>query len=94
MNNIPEFFFIPRDLFYIRNHLPVPLVDEKEYELEITGIGVKDKTLSLNDLKSKFKKVSVTATVQCAGNRRSDMVKVLENFLLHIFVKISLRLNS
>lgn len=52
------------------------MVDEKDYELEITGMGVEEKALTLDILKSKFEKVSVTATIQCAGNRRSDMVKV------------------
>lgn len=54
------------------------MIDEKEYELEITGIGVSDKKLTLNDLRTKFEKVSITATIQCAGNRRSEMTKVLK----------------
>ena len=29
------------DLFYVRNHLPVPDVDVKNYELEVSGLGVK-----------------------------------------------------
>ena len=29
------------DLFYVRNHLPVPEVDIKEYELEVSGLGIK-----------------------------------------------------
>jgi sulfite oxidase len=66
------------DLFYVRNHLPVPEVDPETYSLEITGIGVKTISLSLHDLKTKFPKHTVTAAVQCAGNRRSEMSKVAE----------------
>lgn len=66
------------DLFYVRNHLPVPEVDAETYSLEITGIGVKTISLSLHDLKTKFPKHTVTATVQCAGNRRSEMSQVAE----------------
>lgn len=33
-------------------------------------------TLSLEDLKTKFPKRSVTATMQCAGNRRSEMNRI------------------
>ena len=29
------------DLFYVRNHLPVAEVDIKEYELEVSGLGIK-----------------------------------------------------
>ncbi|XP_071448765.1 sulfite oxidase [Hetaerina americana] len=68
-------FLSPSDLFYVRNHLPVPEVDPASYELEITGIGVKDVNLKLKDLE-KYKNYTVTATIQCAGNRRSEMSKV------------------
>ncbi|PSN45459.1 putative sulfite oxidase, partial [Blattella germanica] len=71
-----ESFVTPSDLFYVRNHLPVPEVDPETYQLEIEGIGVKSISLSLDDLKKKFPKHTVTAVVQCAGNRRSEMSEV------------------
>ena len=64
------------ELFYVRNHLPVPKVDPKTYSLEVSGEGVKSVKLTLEDLKTKFKEHSVTATIQCAGNRRSEMSAV------------------
>jgi len=77
MNPVYHPLFIRfRDFFYIRNHLPVPHIDEDEYELEITGLNVRETKLTLNDLKTKFPKVSVTATIMCAGNRRSEMSEV------------------
>ncbi|XP_066992012.1 sulfite oxidase, mitochondrial isoform X2 [Anabrus simplex] len=69
-------FITPSDLFYVRNHLPVPVVDVKDYELEITGVGIKPMKLTLEDLKTKFPKYTITAAVQCAGNRRSEMTQV------------------
>ena len=63
------------ELFYVRNHLPVPNVSESEYELEISGVGVSEQTLTLADIK-KFPRHTVTAAIQCGGNRRSEMVKV------------------
>ncbi|XP_044169226.1 sulfite oxidase-like [Acropora millepora] len=66
----------PNDIFFVRNHLPVPDIDEKTYELEITGEGMKPMKLSLEDLKTKFPKHTITATMQCAGNRRSEMNKI------------------
>lgn len=64
-------------VFFIRNHLPVPVVDEKDYRLTIRGIGLKKEVeLTLNDLKTKFPVTTITATLQCAGNRRSEMNKV------------------
>jgi sulfite oxidase len=66
-------FITPNEIFYVRNHLPVPKTDINNYKLQITGIGVKDVKLTLEDLKSKFIHYSVTCTMQCAGNRRSEM---------------------
>ena len=37
----------PNEIFFIRNHLPVPDIDENKYELEITGEGINTVTLSL-----------------------------------------------
>lgn len=68
-------FITPQEIFYVRNHLPVPEVDLKDYELEISGLGVKTKAFKLDDLK-KLPKHTITAAVQCAGNRRSEMSKV------------------
>nr|CAI5859725.1 unnamed protein product [Callosobruchus analis] len=71
-----ENFITPNELFYVRNHLPVPNIDAKQYRLEIEVEGVKRKvSLSLDDLK-KMPKKTITATIMCAGNRRSEMVKV------------------
>ena len=78
-------FITPNDLFFVRNHLPVPQLDEKDvdaYRLKISGKGLVGDDgngvveLSLEDLKSQFKHYSVVTTVQCAGNRRSEMSNV------------------
>lgn len=70
-------FLTPNDLFFVRNHLPVPTVDIKSYKLDISTEGKsKSKTLTLDVLKKKFPSKTVSTTIQCAGNRRSDMVKI------------------
>lgn len=78
---LSDAFVTPNDVFYVRNHLPVPDVDPDAYELEIQIEG-KDEpaVLTLEDIKTKFAKVSVTSAIQCAGNRRSEMnaVKALK----------------
>ncbi|KAK6621588.1 hypothetical protein RUM44_001395 [Polyplax serrata] len=68
-------FYTPNSIFYVRNHLPVPEINEETYKLEIKGIGMDAKFFTLNDIK-KFPKHTISATVQCAGNRRSEMSKV------------------
>lgn len=74
-------FYTPNEFFYVRNHLPVPVIDEKNYELEIeietdkSGTEKKLHTYKLSDIKA-LPKYSVTAAVMCGGNRRSEMTKV------------------
>lgn len=51
-------------------------MDPGSYRLHIEGLPGGVLTLSLQDLKTKFPKHTVTATLQCAGNRRSEMNKV------------------
>lgn len=70
-------FLTPNSLFFVRNHLPVPAVDIKNHKLDISiEGGKKSKALTMDILKKKFPSKTVTTTLQCAGNRRSDMVKV------------------
>ena len=68
-------YLTPNDIFFVRNHLPVPEVDPEKYRLEIKGEGVRPLKLSLEELQKKFPVHKITAAVQCAGNRRKDMAK-------------------
>ena len=47
MQLLADNFITPNDIFFIRNHLPVPDIDASTYKLEITGEGVKTVKLSL-----------------------------------------------
>jgi sulfite oxidase len=66
----------PNELFFVRNHLPVPNIKAEDYKLEIGGDGLRQVKLSLSDLKEKFPRYSVTSVVQCSGNRRSEVGRV------------------
>ncbi len=72
---LPDAPLTPNDLFYVRNHLPTPDLDPKAFEMEVIGIdGDTAKEFKLADIK-KLPKYSVTATIQCGGNRRAEMNK-------------------
>lgn len=66
-----------REIFYVRNHLPVPDVDVKSFQLEIEdeSNSKNNRVLNYDDL-MKFPKSSVTAAIMCGGNRRSEMHNV------------------
>ena len=55
----------------------LPDISEDDYSLEVVGSDdSKSFQLSLNDLKTKFSKHSLAASLQCAGNRRAEMNEV------------------
>jgi sulfite oxidase len=66
-------WYTPNDDFFIRNHYPVPIINEKDYTLTIDGIGVKKTVFTLEDLKTKFRKHEVTSSIMCGGNRRGGL---------------------
>uniref|UniRef100_A0A0D3CAH0 Oxidoreductase molybdopterin-binding domain-containing protein n=1 Tax=Brassica oleracea var. oleracea TaxID=109376 RepID=A0A0D3CAH0_BRAOL len=69
-------YVTPVHLFYKRNHGPIPIVDHIEnYSVAVTGLIDNPKMLFIKDIRS-LPKYNVTATLQCAGNRRTAMSKV------------------
>ena len=74
---LTENFLTPNELFYVRNHLPVPEIDVNEYALEVGhDTGKQALRLTMDDIKQKFPVHVITATLQCAGNRRGHMAEV------------------
>ncbi|KAF9480637.1 nitrate reductase [Pholiota conissans] len=70
-----EGFITPSNLFFVRNHGAVPKVDQKtadSWELKIHGLCANPVTLTLADLRTKFRVVTVPITLVCAGNRRKE----------------------
>uniref|UniRef100_H2ZCZ7 Sulfite oxidase n=1 Tax=Ciona savignyi TaxID=51511 RepID=H2ZCZ7_CIOSA len=69
---LTDSYITPNELFYVRNHLPVPEIDPDSHRISV-DLGDSSIQLSLEDLKTKFKPVTITTTIQCAGNRRQEM---------------------
>ncbi|EKX45474.1 sulfite oxidase [Guillardia theta CCMP2712] len=57
---IMESYLTPNELWFVRHHNPVPIIDPNNYTLTIKG-----------KLQEKFPKHEVDVTIQCSGNRRS-----------------------
>ena len=62
----------PTDRFYVRSHAASPAIDPKTFRLTVDGLVDSSLTLSLGDLADRFERVEVTATMTCAGNRRTE----------------------
>ncbi|XP_052747496.1 sulfite oxidase isoform X2 [Bicyclus anynana] len=69
-------FDTPNELFYVRQHMPVPELDAKEHRLRVVLVGdtTTVKEFSLEELQ-QFPAARLSAALMCAGNRRSEMNK-------------------
>src|SRR5208283_4858297 len=63
----------PNEALFVRWHISqIPTsVDLKEWRLKVGGHTDKELQLSMDDLRSRYEKVTMTAVIQCAGNSRS-----------------------
>ena len=65
----------PRDAFYVRGHGPVPELDPATWRLHVSGLLERPLVLSLRELRDgRFAERELVATLQCAGNRRRDLI--------------------
>jgi DMSO/TMAO reductase YedYZ molybdopterin-dependent catalytic subunit/glyoxylase-like metal-dependent hydrolase (beta-lactamase superfamily II)/rhodanese-related sulfurtransferase len=66
----------PNEVFFVRNHGPLPEVDPATYRLTVRGLVGKPLTLSPENLRHRFEHVTLDAVVSCAGNRRSELAAI------------------
>ncbi|KAI8617607.1 Oxidoreductase, molybdopterin-binding domain-containing protein [Chytriomyces sp. MP71] len=70
---LTEAFVTPNNLFFVRNHLPVPETDQiTTVEFDAPWLP-ETVVLSLDEIKGRYEHVDVMTTLQCAGNRRKEM---------------------
>ncbi|KAK1755788.1 hypothetical protein QBC47DRAFT_413525 [Echria macrotheca] len=70
-----EGFLTTKDLHYVRNHGPVPLVDDNEvldWRFTIEGMVEKPVEMALRDLLEDYEQLTYPVTLVCAGNRRKE----------------------
>lgn len=61
------------DAFYVRNHGPVPDCADS---FTVTGLVARELELGVDDLRTRYPARELTVTLQCAGNRRADLMAV------------------
>ena len=68
-------FITANDVFFTRNHGTIPEVKQEDFRLTIGGMVKKTSSWSLDELINQFPKTEVVATLQCAGNRRQELME-------------------
>ncbi len=64
------------DAFYVRSHGEVPEIDPDAWRVSVRGAVKRELDLSLATLREAFVKREITATLQCAGNRRAGLIAI------------------
>src|SRR6266540_3141523 len=64
------------DAFYVRGHGAVPEIDPGTWRLQVHGLVERELELSFATLREAFREREVTATLQCAGNRRAGLAAI------------------
>ena len=71
-----ESFVTPNARFFVRSHGNVPTFERATYRLNVGGMVARPQQWSLAELQASFERHTVMATLQCAGNRRQDLLSV------------------
>jgi len=61
---------------YVRSHGNIPALDESKHRLHVGGRVGTPLDISMAELRRRFPERSITAVMQCAGNRRADLQSV------------------
>ncbi|MFN3491526.1 MAG: molybdopterin-dependent oxidoreductase [Anaerolineales bacterium] len=77
LNLLTQNHVTPTNLFFVRNHGDVPQVDINSFRLNIQYKN-KTTTFTIDEIKNNFERVEVSATLQCAGNRRQELMAIKE----------------
>jgi len=70
----------PTELFFVRSHAEVPRIDPRRFRLHVGGLVKRPLSLSLLELQRDFPKVRVEAALECAGNRRKELLSIAPVF--------------
>ncbi len=76
MDRLVASFITPQKNLYIRTHGEVQHIDGASHRLTICGQVEGELELSVQDLRDRFPRRTLTASLQCAGNRRADLQEV------------------
>lgn len=64
-----EEWLTPNDVFFVRQHLPRPVIDEAAYRVSVGGRSERNIELSLDDIR-KLPQHKLPAVLECTGNGR------------------------
>lgn len=67
-----ERWITPLESFYVRCNGSIPALNARDFTLTVDGLVEKPLTLKVGELLERFPMTKTTATLTCAGNRRTE----------------------
>lgn len=75
-SRLTDAFLTPTGRFFVRNHGPVPDGDPDSWTIVVDGLVAEPLRMAVDELREAFGPTTLTATLQCAGNRRDELARV------------------
>ncbi len=76
VSRLIDAFITPTPAFFVRSHGTAPLIDPTTYRLRVDGLVRRAVDFSLQELTDQFARREQTVTLQCAGNRRTELLEI------------------
>src|SRR5207244_12466400 len=67
-------FVTMNERFYVRCHFSIPKINERDWRLKVEGKVARPVEVNMDDLR-EMPTQTITATLECAGNRRDFLVR-------------------
>jgi sulfite oxidase len=64
----------PQPLFFVRSHGTIPPLEWESHRLSVDGLVQNPASFSMDELIERFPSIELTATLECAGNRRQELI--------------------
>jgi sulfite oxidase len=64
LRQLVEEYITDKDVFFKRNHGPIPLIDESTHKVSVSGIVPKPFDLSMDAIKNNYSKLRILAALQ------------------------------
>ncbi len=76
LERLVEKWLTPTSAFFERSHGKVPILNDNDFAVTVDGMVDRPLELKLPELTERFPVSSLTATLTCAGNRRTEFNRI------------------
>ena len=76
LDQLAASYLTPVERFFVRSHGSVPRLDREAHRISVDGLVRRRMSFSVPELLDRFPRREAVVTLQCAGNRRDELLAV------------------